>query len=268
MGGVLGPGEIAEVVIAVEPEKAGTIQNRADVFAQGIKDPLDTDTEETVVKGGGSSGGGGDGGGEPDGPTGPDGPNVPQGDQCSPVVNLENGDPLEVISGTDPVNGTFENFYNDTLPLRIAYATSSEDGSLTFTLTRKDNGKTILDKKINGKKRGVVEVDTEAGVTYDVVIIPDNQSYAVDLQIGTGTDEPCTNPDDLDPPAGPGDNDGTNGGGNDGNGANDVIDETISDNPLPNTGGVPLMGLAIISLGLAACGASLVGVSTRRRRGR
>ena len=265
IGGVLGPGEIAEVVIAVEPEKAGTIQNRADVFAQGIKDPLDTDTEETVVKGGGGSGGGGDGGGEPDGPTGPDGPNVPQGDQCSPVVNLENGDPLEVISGTDPVQGTFKNFYNDTLPLRIAYATSSEDGSLTITLSRKDNGKTILDKTIKGKKKGVLEVDTEAGVTYDVAIVPDNQGYAVDLQIGSGTDEPCTNPDDLDPPGGPGGNDGGNGG-NGTNNANDVIDDTISDKPLPDTGGASLLGLAVISLGIAVVGgATVVGTSARRR---
>ncbi len=104
-----------------------------------------------------------------------------------------------MISGTDPVEGTFKNEYNGPLPLRIAYATSSEDGSLTITLTRKGNGRTILDETINGKKRGVLEVDTEAGATYDVVILPDNQGYAVDLQIGSG-EEPCTDPEDLDPP--------------------------------------------------------------------
>ena len=50
--GTLEPGEIGKVEIAVEPEKAGTIRNRADVFVQGIREPLDTDTEQTVVKGG------------------------------------------------------------------------------------------------------------------------------------------------------------------------------------------------------------------------
>jgi uncharacterized repeat protein (TIGR01451 family) len=263
--GSLAPGDIAKVEIVVEPEKAGTIKNRADVFVQGVREPLDTDTETTKVDGGGGNGGGDDNPDEPNEPNEPSGPDVPQGDQCSPVINLDTGDPLEVISGTDPVQGTFKNFYNDTLPLRIAYATSSEDGSLTITLSRKDNGKTILDKTIKGKKKGVLEVDTEAGVTYDVAIVPDNQGYAVDLQIGSGTDEPCTNPDDLDPPGGPGGNDGGNGG-NGTNNANDVIDDTISDKPLPDTGGASLLGLAVISLGIAVVGgATVVGTSARRR---
>jgi uncharacterized repeat protein (TIGR01451 family)/LPXTG-motif cell wall-anchored protein len=46
----LGPGEIATVEIVVEPEVAGTIRNRADVFIEGLDDPVDTDVEETLVE--------------------------------------------------------------------------------------------------------------------------------------------------------------------------------------------------------------------------
>jgi uncharacterized repeat protein (TIGR01451 family) len=260
-GGSLGPGEIGKVEIVVEPEKAGTIQNRADVFVQGVREPLDTDTEATKVNGGGDSPDGPDG---PDGPNGPGGPDVPQGDQCSPVVNLENGKPLGVISGTDPVQGTFTNFFNDTLPLRIAYATSSEDGSLTITVTPQNGGKAILDKTIEGKKKGVLEVDTKAGTSYDFTITPEDQGFAVEAQIGSGT-EPCTDPNDLNPPSVPGGNDGNDSNGT-GNGEDDVIDETISDNPLPPTGGPSLMGLAVIALGLSVVGgATVVGTGARRR---
>jgi uncharacterized repeat protein (TIGR01451 family) len=256
--GTLGSGKIAKVEIVVEPEKAGTLQNTGAVFVQGISKALDTDTESTKVNGGG------DGPNGPGGPTGPGGPNVPQGDQCSPVEDLETGEPVGVLSGTDPVEATFTNFFNDTLPLRIAYATSSPDGSLTITLTRQDNGKTVLDKTIAGKKKGVEVVDTEAGVSYDFAIVPDNQGYAVQLQIGSGED-PCTDPNDLDPPAIPGGDDG-NGSNNTGNGPDDVIDDTISDNPLPNTGGPSLPGLAVITLGLAVLGgATVVRTGVRRR---
>jgi uncharacterized repeat protein (TIGR01451 family) len=260
-GGSLGPGEIGKVEIVVEPEKAGTLQNRADVFVQGVREPLDTDTETTKVNGGGAGPDGPDG---PGGPNGPGGPDVPQGDQCSPVVNLDNGKPLGVISGTSPVEGTFTNFFNDTLPLRIAYATSSEDGSLTITVTPQNGGKAILDKTIEGKKKGVLEVDTEAETSYDFTITPKDQGFAVEAQIGSGT-EPCTDPNDLKPPSVPGGEDG-NGPNGTGNGEDDVIDETISDNPLPATGGPSLPGLAVVALGLAVLGgATVVGTGGRRR---
>jgi hypothetical protein len=45
-----------------------------------------------------------------------------------------------------------------------------------------------------------------------------------------------------------------------------VIDNTISDNQLPNTGGPSLPGLAVIALGLAVIGgATVVGTGVRRR---
>jgi len=263
-GGSLTPGEIAKVEIVVEPEKAGTIQNTGAVFAQGVSEPLDTDTESTVVQGGSGGGGNGDGGngGGGNGGGGPGG--IPQGDQCSPVVERGTDETVGVISGTAPDGGTFTNTFSETLPLRIAYATSSEDGSLNITVTPKDRGEAVLDETIKGKKQGVVEVKTKAGVSYDVLILPEDQGYAVKLQIGSG-EEPCTDPSDLDPPAVPGDdaNDANDDGGT---GADDVIDETISDEPLPPTGGPSLPGLAVIALGLAVLGgATVVGTGVRRR---
>jgi hypothetical protein len=168
-----------------------------------------------------------------------------------------------VISGTDPVEATFTNFFNDTLPLRIAYATSSEDGSLTITVTPQKGGKAILDKTIKGKKKGVLEVDTEAGTSYDVKITPKDQGFAVEPQIGSGT-KPCTDPNDLNPPSVPGGN--GNGSNDTGNGPSDVIDDTVSNHPLPNTGGPSLPGLAVITLGLAVLGgATVVRTGVRRR---
>ena len=256
--GIIGPNEVGKVEIAVKTDKAGPLQNRADVFVDGIRESLGSDTVKTRVGGTGGGGGGGGGGN-------PGGLPVPTGDQCTPVTDRATGEPAEVVSGIDPVEGTFKNEYSSPLPLRIAYATSSEDGSLTITLTRKGNGRTILDETINGKKRGVLEVRTEAGATYDVVILPDNQGYAVDLQIGRG-EEPCTNPEDLDPPDISGGDDNDNNGNNGGNGNNDVVDGTISNNPLPSTGGPSLLGLAVVSLGIAAVGgATVVRTGVRRR---
>ncbi|MBA2535173.1 MAG: hypothetical protein H0V21_09190 [Rubrobacter sp.] len=52
----------------------------------------------------------------------------------------------------------------------------------------------------------------------------------------------------------------------DGGERSQVITDTISDEPLPSTGGPPLLGLAVIALGLAVIGASVVGVGIRRDR--
>ena len=252
--GIIQSGDIAKVEIVVEPEKSGTIQNTAVVFVQDVNKPLDTDTESTKVNGGGND----DNNGGPDTDDG-----IPQGDQCSPVVERGTDRTVGVISGTTPQGGTFTNTFSEPLPLRIAYATSSENGSLNITVTPKDGGEAILDETIEGKKRGVVEVKTEPETVYDVLIQPEDQGFAVKLQIGSGTEEPCTNPSDLDPPAVPGGDDANDEGGT---GADDVIDETISDNPLPPTGGPSLPGLAIIALGLAVLGgATVVGTGVRRR---
>lgn len=257
--GSLGPGKIAKIEIAVEPEKAGTIKNTGTVFVDGVREPLDTDTESTVVEAGGSPGPG-----PGPGPGTPGGNEPPEGDQCSPVVERGTDETVGVISGTTPQGGIFTNTFSETLPLRIAYATSSENGSLNIKVTPRNGGEAILDETINGKKRGVVEVDTEPGTSYDVLITPEDQGFAVKLQIGTGT-EPCTDPNDLDPPSVPGGND-DNGSNDTGPGADDVIDETISDNPLPPTGGPSLPGLAVIALGLAVLGgATVVGTGVRRR---
>jgi uncharacterized repeat protein (TIGR01451 family) len=275
----LAPGEIAKVEIVVEPEKAGTIQNTGAVFAQGIHDPLATDTESTVVKSGG--GGGGTGPGSNPGTNPGPGNNLPQGEQCSPVVKQGTNDPIGVISGTTPQRLIFTNTFNDTLPLRILYATSSENGSLNITVTPKQGGNPILDKTIQGKKSGVFVVDTKSETSYDIVMLPKDQGYAVLFEMGVGPVK-CHDPSDLKPESVSGGSDTTNGETTSGNGtnggdtsggsttdnttgANDVIGNTVSDHPLPPTGGPPLLGLAVIALGLAVSGACVVRAGILRR---
>jgi uncharacterized repeat protein (TIGR01451 family) len=262
--GSLVSGEIAKVEIVVEPEKAGTIQNTGAVFVQGVSKALDTDTESTKVNGGGN-GGGDNGGGDNNGGGTPDGNDLPEGDQCSPVVERGTEKPIGVLSGTTPQSFIFTNTFNDVLPLRIVYATSSENGSLTITAKPKGGGEPILDKTIQGNKSGVIEVDTDPGVDYEILILPEDQGYAIQFEMGVGP-EKCTDPSDLEPPAGPGGNDGTNGGDSGVNGADDVIDDTVSNNPLPPTGGPSLPGLAVIALCLAVLGgATVMGTGVRRR---
>jgi uncharacterized repeat protein (TIGR01451 family) len=259
----LASGEIAKVEIVVEPEKAGTIKNTAYAFVQGVRGPLAEDTETTTVIGGGSNP---DDPTDPDGPTTPDDSDIPEGDQCSPVVERGTENPIGVISGTTEQGFIFTNTYRDTLPLRVVYATSSADGSLNISAKARDGGKSILNKTIQGKKRGAFKVDTKSGATYDVAIQPEDQGYAIQFEIGVGP-EKCTDASSLDPPSDPGGNDGTNGnnGANSNNGANDVIDNTVSDNPLPNTGGPSLLGLAVVTFSLAVSGASVITVRRRDR---
>ena len=57
---------------------------------------------------------------------------------------------------------------------------------------------------------------------------------------------------------------GNNDGGGDVDNPKDVIDDTTSKKPLPNTGGVPLVGLAVGALALAGVGFSILRASIRR----
>ncbi len=82
MAALLGPGEIGKVEIAVEPEKAGTLQNRADVFVEGVRESLGHGHGRTTrVKAAVAEATDGGGGNRRTGLTGA------QGDQCSPVTD-------------------------------------------------------------------------------------------------------------------------------------------------------------------------------------
>jgi LPXTG-motif cell wall-anchored protein len=59
-------------------------------------------------------------------------------------------------------------------------------------------------------------------------------------------------------------NDGANNG--DTNNPNKVLPDTTSKKPLPNTGGVPLAGLAVLGFALVGAGFSVLGTSIRRNR--
>lgn len=83
-GGSLAPGEIGKVEVVVEPEVAGTIQNRADVFFERTQ--IAFDVEETTVQEAAVVD-------EPDDPDGP-------GDTDSPGDTEDPGDSTD--PGTDP----------------------------------------------------------------------------------------------------------------------------------------------------------------------
>lgn len=263
--GALDPGDIGVIRILVQPEEAGTIQNTGAVFVDGLRGPIDTDTEETTVRGsdeeppgeeppGEEPPGEEPPGEEPPGEEEPPGTPLPEGDECSPVVRLGTEEPIGVISGTTAGGLTFTNTFNETLPLRVVYATSSEDGSLDITVTPEDGGEAILDETIEGKKRGVLEVDTDSGATYEIEILPEDQGYAILFEIGSGPDE-CTDPADLDPADASSSNDPKD----------DVVDEVDNDeDTLVDTGGVPLSG----ALQLMGTLLLVFGMATMRRLAR
>ena len=89
--------------------------------------------------------------------------------------------------------------------------------------------------------------------TEETTVAPTTQGNA-----GTGTAA-----DDQYNDGGAGNNDD---GGGDVDNPNDVIDDTTSKKPLPNTGGVPLLGLAVCALALAGVGFSVLRISTRHDR--
>jgi hypothetical protein len=76
--------------------------------------------------------------------------------------------------------------------------------------------------------------------------------------------------DDNDTPAddqyddGGGDDDGGVDDGDDVDDPDDVIDDTTSKKPLPDTGGVPLLGLAVGALAFVGVGFSVLRTSVRR----
>jgi hypothetical protein len=100
---------------------------------------------------------------------------------------------------------------------------------------------------------------TEGAGSYDLIVNvdpPNGATYTMTIEDCGGATQ------------GNGDDDGTAAGdqydGGDTNNPDKVIPDTTSKGPLPNTGGVPLLGLAVIALALVGAGFSILGASIRR----
>jgi hypothetical protein len=109
-----------------------------------------------------------------------------------------------------------------------------------------------------GPSGGSENVLLDESGTYYLEIDPFDVSYQIAVDACGG---------DLPPqPGGPGNaaDDQYNNGGGDVNDPDDVIPDTTSKKPLPNTGGVPLVGLAAVALALVGLGFSVLGTSIRR----
>jgi len=140
-------------------------------------------------------------------------------------------------------------------PFRV----TGEKFRLTYKITDLDNSGVpffdlvVLDEQLNevgGQllfEAGTVrEIVTASPGTFTIEVRAEDLRYEIMAEDCTGSDPQR---DDTAPgPADQYDNDG-GGGGGDGTGdegaggEDEVIDDTITDGPLPNTGGVPLLGL-------------------------
>jgi hypothetical protein len=125
---------------------------------------------------------------------------------------------------------------------RLTYKTTNaeESGLPLFDVTVLDEA----GKEVGGRvifEEGIQQEIVRAGPgRFEIKAVADDLEYTITVEDCTGNGNPSGGP----------------GGGNDGSTSNDqygdngrppgedVIDDTISDQPLPNTGGVPLLGVA------------------------
>ena len=152
----------------------------------------------------------------------------------------------------DTVGPTEQGFEIGPIPIigdsfRLTYETTNADesGLPLFDVTVLDQagkevgGRVIFDE---GIQQELVRASPGRFVIYTTA---DDLTYKLTVEDCRGDETDTPNP----PPDGSG---GGNGGtvpedqyGNDAGNQDDVIDDTISDQPLPDTGGAPLLGLAV-----------------------
>lgn len=174
---------------------------------------------------------------------------TPPSDQSASEVQADTACPGAVL--LDSVGPT-----DQSLETRRPIPITGDSFRLTYETTNADQSGlpfldvTVLDQA--GKEVGG-RVIFDEGVQREIVRASPGRfnitTTADDLEY-TLTIEDCTG--DGNPSGGPGGDGGSAADdqyGNDGDPPDeDVIDETISDEPLPNTGGVPLLGLAAFGL--------------------
>jgi hypothetical protein len=166
--------------------------------------------------------------------------------------------PREIATFTGQERRRTAGFEVPTDVLRIRYFIEPTDSGFLSVSVR---GNSFFDffqtDIVNGPSGGSENILLDRPGRYLLEIDPFDVSYQIAVD-SCGGDLP-PQPGGSDTPPGDQYNDG-----GDMNNPEDVIDDTTSNKPLPPTGGVPLLGLAVVALALAGVGFSVLRTSIRR----
>lgn len=149
---------------------------------------------------------------------------------------------LRLFEGDDQESGTFTVPDGASSRLRIVYSTLNEDGDLTITVGEVQTRTTGFSETIEGAESGVIREKVEPGEQGAVSVNPTDQDYRVVFEV-IGGDEECTSPKNV----------------------RGVLAESIPDDELPATGGLPISVLAGC-VALLLVGTGVVGTALRRRQ--
>ena len=159
----------------------------------------------------------------------------------------------------------------DSFRVTTALEATSDPELLFFSVdVNKEGGEnvTTIDRESPGTDSSIVNAGPGR---FFLDILAANVDYTVTVEDCTGSagGQGDTPADDQYNDGGGGSNDGggdmsNDDGGGDVDNPNDVIDDTTSKKPLPNTGGVPLLGLAVGALAFVGIGFSVLRASIRR----
>lgn len=179
-----------------------------------------------------------------------------QGDGCIPITTLEGntsketkpfgvGDStLRIVFDTEPTtNGRFD--FNST----------------DISVVDADNFTTIDSVTANNGRDGMFEVPLESG-RYFVEASTFKQSYNIVVEV-VGGDESCTGGAQETPSETPSPGNSEEPG--DTSDPEDVDEDTVPNQPLPDTGGLPLVGLVVLGLVLLGVGYSIARAGIGRR---
>ena len=169
--------------------------------------------------------------------------------------------PQEVLTVGPTTENTRATFTTTGDVFRVSYDVAFEDpeafnsadidiedrfGLVDFAIVDEDEENSFIVTEGAGTYDLVVNIDPPNGATYTVTVEDcGGATQGNGDDNGTAADDQYDDGGDVDNPK-------------------DVIDNTTSKKPLPPTGGVPLLGLAVVALGLVGVGFSVLRASIRR----
>jgi hypothetical protein len=194
----------------------------------------------------------------------PDATTAPEATTAAPVRDSACQNPQEVITVGPTTENTRTPFETIGDVFRVSYDVAFQDpGPFDSANIDIENRFGLVDYAIADKDEKNSFVVTEGAGKYDLVVNvdpPNGATYTVTI-------EDCGAPANGNGGNGNGGNNGTAAGDQYGGGVNNpdkVIPDTTSKKPLPDTGGLPLLALAIGVSAFAGVGLSVVGASRRR----